>query len=236
MSNAEEIKNRIVNLLSSLFPIAIRSRIQWMAEHQTKFLCEKSSLWMSFGWLSWLVGPCRRFDVAVPTIPTRTADWSSQKQDPATLEHQVTALPLSAADIWQSGVKLEKCRYLSEAGCKSACIHLCKRPTEAFFNDVLKIPLYMKPDFETSACELNFGVAPPSVTEDPAYREACFTTCPTIHRNRQLNEQTMMLSSSSSSASKNSNHKLRTDVSSLHFLPRESEDSYVPVEVESEQE
>lgn len=38
---------------------------------------------------------------------------------------------------WRSGVKLLECRYLKESGCKSACIYLCKGPTQQFFRDEL---------------------------------------------------------------------------------------------------
>jgi hypothetical protein len=38
---------------------------------------------------------------------------------------------------WMSGVKLLECRYLKESGCKSACIYLCKGPTQQFFRDEL---------------------------------------------------------------------------------------------------
>lgn len=51
-------------------------------------------------------------------------------------------------------------------------------PTQQFFAQELGIPLYMKPNFEDSSCELQFGVAAPAEEDDPAYKEKCFSNCP----------------------------------------------------------
>lgn len=184
IGTADDIKDTIVTRLRNLIPQSIRQRIRVIAVVRTKWVSEKSSLWMSLGLLSWLVGPCHRFDV-----PVQRSATASDAVDLPTFASSFA--PTQVTENWNSGVRLEKCRYLSEAGCKSACIHLCKRPTEEFFNKELNMPLYMKPNFETSSCELFFGVAPPAVDEDPAYKEACYTTCPSIQRNKALNAQTM---------------------------------------------
>lgn len=157
---ANDIRMKITGLLKSIMPPFILQRIRVVAFNKTKWLSEKSSLWMRLGFLTWLVGPVQRFHIPVEQI----------------------AVGNPGTENWYSGVKLEKCRYLDEAGCKSACLHLCKAPTQEFFNKELGLPLYMKPNFEDSSCEMLFGVSPPAVQDDPAYKEPCYITCPSAHK------------------------------------------------------
>jgi hypothetical protein len=159
---ADDIRKRITGLLNSIMPAVIRKRIRVVAFHKTKWLSEKSSLWMRLGFLTWLVGPVQRFHVPVEQI----------------------AVGNPGTEAWYSGVKLEKCRYLAEAGCKSACLHLCKAPTQEFFNKDLGLPLYMKPNFEDSSCEMFFGVSPPAMQDDPAHKEPCYATCSSANNKR----------------------------------------------------
>ena len=149
---AEDIKNKIVNVLLSLIPVKLRTEIYEYCKAKPRWIAEKSSEFMSFGLLHWLVGPVARILIDVP-------------QDDGTTEE------------WLSGVKLTECRYLVESGCKSACLHLCKGPTQSFFNDHLGIKVHFKPDFNDCSCEMLFGIAAPNPTVDPAYGEPCFSTC-----------------------------------------------------------
>ena len=149
---ANDIKTRVVDLLLSLVPLQIRQKIIDYCKDKPQWIAEKSSEFMSFGFLGWLVGPVERIIVAVP-------------QPDGTIEN------------WLSGVKLKECRYLVESGCKSACLHLCKGPTQAFFNEELGMKLHMKPDFTDCSCEMIFGIDPPTADSDPAYGEPCFSTC-----------------------------------------------------------
>jgi Beta-carotene isomerase D27-like, C-terminal len=74
-----------------------------------------------------------------------------------------------------SGVQIEKCRYLEQSGCVGMCINMCKLPTQKFFAEDFGIPLTMIPNFEDLSCEMIFGqVAPPLETED-AYQQPCLT-------------------------------------------------------------
>jgi len=157
---ADEIRFKITSLLKSILPQAIRNQIRVLSFVNTKWISEKSSLWMKLGLLSWLVGPVQRFHI--PTQKLTVANPGN--------------------DDWHSGVKLEKCRYLDEAKCKSACLHLCKAPTQDFFNNELGLPLYMKPNFEDCSCEMFFGVSPPAIKDDPAYKEPCYVACPAVHK------------------------------------------------------
>ena len=151
----DDIPSLIVGLLKSIIPLPIRQMFASFAKLNTKWLCELSSMGMSLGFLKWLVGGTERFTVAVQQ-------------------------PDGQAAVWASGVKLTKCKYLETAGCKSACLYLCKAPSETFFNEELGLPVYMKPNFEDQSCELHFGIKPPPVSEDPAFQEKCYKTCPSL--------------------------------------------------------
>ena len=149
---ADDINKRIVNVLLSVIPLKLRISITEYCRLKPRWIAEKSSEFMSFGLLGWLVGPVERTMI------------------------QITQ-PDGSVEEWLSGVKLTECRYLVESGCKSACLNLCKGPTQTFFNNELGIKLHMKPDFTNCSCEMNFGVAPPPAAADPAYGEPCFLTC-----------------------------------------------------------
>ena len=153
--SAADIKKRILDVLLSVFTVRLRRPITEYIEDKPKWISEKSSEFMSFGLLGWLVGPVDRYLVDVPQ-------------------------PDGSVEQWLSGAKITECRYLVESGCKSACLHLCKGPTQSFFNEELGIKLHMKPDFSDCSCEMIFGVAPPAADVDPAYGEPCFSTCSTI--------------------------------------------------------
>ena len=149
---ADDIKKKVVDVLLMLVPVKIRKSIFEFCQEKPRWISEKSSEFMSFGLLGWLVGPVERVLVSIPQ-----ADGSTEE--------------------WLSGVKLTECRYLVESGCKSACLHLCKGPTQSFFNDHLGLKVHMKPDFKDCSCEMLFGISAPAADADPAYGEPCFSTC-----------------------------------------------------------
>jgi hypothetical protein len=153
---AEDIKTKIVNILLSLIPSILRKKIFQFCQSNPKWISEKSSQFMSYGLLGWLVGPVERMKVKIPQ-----SDGSSTE--------------------WLSGIKVKECRYLVESGCKSACLHLCKGPTQAFFNEEIGLKVYMKPDFKDCSCEMQFGIPPPTSEADPSYGEPCFSTCSMIN-------------------------------------------------------
>eukprot|EP00471_Norrisiella_sphaerica_P006943 CAMPEP_0184491004 /NCGR_PEP_ID=MMETSP0113_2-20130426/19411_1 /TAXON_ID=91329 /ORGANISM="Norrisiella sphaerica, Strain BC52" /LENGTH=548 /DNA_ID=CAMNT_0026875171 /DNA_START=193 /DNA_END=1839 /DNA_ORIENTATION=+ len=80
---------------------------------------------------------------------------------------------------WQSKVKIQKCRFLTQTGCAGMCVGLCQRPTQRFFNEVAGIPLAMEPNFDDCSCTMTWGKKPVSRQEDPAGKQGCFTWCPT---------------------------------------------------------
>ena len=80
-------------------------------------------------------------------------------------------------EIWKSGVKIKKCRYLENSGCVGMCVNMCKIPTQKFFTDTFGLPLTMNPDFETLECEMIFGQAPPPIEQDEVYNQPCLSVC-----------------------------------------------------------
>jgi hypothetical protein len=79
--------------------------------------------------------------------------------------------------VWKSGVKIKKCRYLENSGCTGMCINMCKVPTQKFFTDTFGLPLTMNPDFETLECEMIFGQEPPPIEQDDVYNQPCLSVC-----------------------------------------------------------
>eukprot|EP01041_Mallomonas_annulata_P002321 gene2321-4514_t len=150
------IRSIIVNLLKNLMPEKVRLFFQNKYKEAPKYLCESCSQWMTFGLLNWLVGPLERITLDIPSSTDDSSNTTNQ---------------------WQSGVKLLECKYLMKSGCKATCLHLCKGPTQEFFNKELGVPLTMKPNFEDCSCEMMFGVPPPPPELDPAYGEPCFSSC-----------------------------------------------------------
>ena len=144
----ERIKVSIVELLTKLMPLKVREFFKETYKKNARLLCEQSSEWIRFGFLTWLIGPTERISVKV-----------------------------SEDEEWLSGVKLTECRYLQASGCKSLCLHLCRGPTEALFNEQLGVPLRMSPNYEDCSCTFEFGLKPLPIDEDPAVNTPCFKDC-----------------------------------------------------------
>jgi hypothetical protein len=175
-TTSDDTRRRIVNILKTAVPALIRKPFQVLYRAFPKFLCEKCSLFMSFNMMAWLVGPSERFDLDI-LVPTKGGTDAGGTGATGGIGSTGVGAG-STTEQWRSGVKLTECRYLMESGCKANCLHLCKGPTQEFFMNDLKLPLYMKPNFTDYSCELQFGVTPPPMEEDPAYKEKCFTDCP----------------------------------------------------------
>ena len=79
---------------------------------------------------------------------------------------------------------VERCRFLEAGGCASACVNLCKIPTQRFFAEDMGLPLLMEPDYEDFSCTFSFGVAPPALAVDEALDTPCFSQCPVAVQDR----------------------------------------------------
>ena len=152
--SVESMQARIVKLLNMLVPPQAKKFFKDTYLTNARLICEQSSEWIArFGLISWLIGSdVERFTVSVP----KAAD---------------------EAESWLSGLEAKQCRYLLESGCKSACVNICKIPTQAFFNDVVGLPLRMTPDYDKGSCKFEFGLAPLPKEEDPAFTTPCYLGC-----------------------------------------------------------
>ncbi|XAR58589.1 Beta-carotene isomerase [Bertholletia excelsa] len=95
----------------------------------------------------WLVGPCE----------VRESELNGQRE--------------------RNVVHIKKCRFLEESNCVGMCTNLCKMPSQTFIKHSLGMPLNMVPNFDDMSCEMIFGQEPPSTTEDPVYKQACYKLC-----------------------------------------------------------
>eukprot|EP00468_Gymnochlora_sp_CCMP2014_P004770 CAMPEP_0167766900 /NCGR_PEP_ID=MMETSP0110_2-20121227/15677_1 /TAXON_ID=629695 /ORGANISM="Gymnochlora sp., Strain CCMP2014" /LENGTH=600 /DNA_ID=CAMNT_0007655131 /DNA_START=240 /DNA_END=2042 /DNA_ORIENTATION=- len=78
------------------------------------------------------------------------------------------------------GVRVERCRFLYETGCKGLCVNMCKIPTQRFFEEEMGFPMEMRPNFETCECTLSYGVAPIPLEQDSEVPKPCLTGCPSL--------------------------------------------------------
>jgi hypothetical protein len=159
----EEIKVVIVKFLRDLIPLPVKTFFRKRYAANPRGICEESSLFMGFGLLTWLVGPTERLELDVVN-----KDGVTEK--------------------WLSGVKIKECRYLSESGCKAACLHICKDPVQTFFSEDLGMQVWMKPNFDDNSCEMRFGVTPPPKELDEAFRQPCFSACGLDYKKKMHNK------------------------------------------------
>ncbi|KAI4326458.1 hypothetical protein MLD38_031771 [Melastoma candidum] len=105
----------------------------------------------------------------------------------------VTSIDLPDGTHCQSGVFVERCKYLEESKCVGICINTCKLPTQTFFKEYMGIPLLMEPNFEDYSCQFRFGVPAPSPELDSALKEPCLEICPNAVRRKEVtrDSQTM---------------------------------------------
>ncbi|KAH7837714.1 hypothetical protein Vadar_017148 [Vaccinium darrowii] len=66
-------------------------------------------------------------------------------------------------------------RFLEESNCVGMCINLCKIPSQTFIKDSLGMPINMVPNFDDMSCEMIYGQDPPPTTEDPVFKQPCYT-------------------------------------------------------------
>ena len=89
----------------------------------------------------------------------------------------VIEVEVDAGPVNRSGVRIDKCRYLDEAGCAAMCVNLCQQPVQSFFTEQLGMPLTMTPDFGDGSCVMAFGKTPPPAADDPARSTPCLAAC-----------------------------------------------------------
>jgi len=159
-----KVQVKIVTLLTNLMPEKVRLFFKETYNTNPKLLCEQSSQWIGFGFLTWLIGPTEPIDVDVL--------FGNEKK----------------METWKSGVKLVECRYLQQSGCKSTCVNICKLPTQMFFNEELGVPLRMTPNYDDCSCKFEFGIAPPALCDDVTINSPCFLNCSMMKKNKELDK------------------------------------------------
>ncbi|CAN1803272.1 Beta-carotene isomerase D27, chloroplastic, partial [Linum perenne] len=68
---------------------------------------------------------------------------------------RVNSVDLPDGTSWESGVLVERCKYLEQSKCVGICINTCKLPTQTFFNDYMGVPLLMEPNFVDYSCQVS---------------------------------------------------------------------------------
>ncbi|CAM6095204.1 unnamed protein product [Calypogeia fissa] len=102
----------------------------------------------------------------------------------------VNQVTLADGSSLQSGVLVERCKFLEGTQCAGVCTHMCKIPTQAFIKDVLGMSLQMEPNFNDFSCQFNFGVEALPRDQDPAFQTPCLSICPTAAARAALRQQT----------------------------------------------
>lgn len=97
----------------------------------------------------------------------------------------VNSINLPDGSSTQTGVFVERCKYLEESKCVGVCVNTCKLPTQAFFKDHMGIPLLMEPNFSDYSCQFSFGILPPLPENDSTLKESCLEICPNAPRRRK---------------------------------------------------
>ncbi|MEY2979722.1 MAG: DUF4033 domain-containing protein [Prochlorotrichaceae cyanobacterium] len=154
---AAEQQAIVAIVLQSLVPAPVLALIRTLF-NPTPLVCELNA-WFATVLFEWLVGPCTRQSVEIVS-----AEGTTRTQN--------------------SGVHIEKCRYLEQSRCVGLCVNLCKVPTQRFFTEGFGIPLTMTPNFEDLSCEMVFGQVPPPLETEAVYQQPCLAQdCPTARPN-----------------------------------------------------
>ncbi|OAY25216.1 hypothetical protein MANES_17G076100v8 [Manihot esculenta] len=122
----------------------------------------------------------------------------------------VNSVDLPDGTSCESGVFVERCKYLEESKCVGICVNTCKLPTQTFFKDYMGVPLLMEPNFTDYSCQaesedaqihhffffsdltwkFKFGVLPPQPEDDITLKEPCLEVCPMASRRQQVAQST----------------------------------------------
>jgi len=143
---AQEQQALVAVVLRSLVPSPVLWLIRTLVS-PTRLVCELNA-WFATVLFEWLVGPCE-----VKEVTVTDADGQPRLQN--------------------SGVHIQKCRYLEQSRCVGMCVNMCKLPTQRFFTEDFGIPLTMTPNFEDFSCEMVFGAPPPPLETEECYQTPC---------------------------------------------------------------
>ncbi|NJK40673.1 MAG: DUF4033 domain-containing protein [Acaryochloridaceae cyanobacterium SU_2_1] len=154
---AQQQQDALVQVLRSLIPAPILWAIRTLFAPSQRIL--EWNAWFASRLFTWLVGPCDLKEVTV-------IDDQGQPR------------------TQQSGIHIQKCRYLEASGCVGMCINLCKLPTQTFFSQEFGFPLTLTPNFEDLSCEMVFGHPAPDIETEAVYHQPCLRERCTIAQPR----------------------------------------------------
>jgi len=119
------------------------------------------------------------YKAIMPKLPTPLASFLTSLFTPTVFGFLVGESGLSSTrdDRPLQGVKVTRCRFLAETGCKGLCINMCKKPTERFFREDMGFPMEMRPNFETCECTLSYGLEPLPIEQDMDVPAGCLVGC-----------------------------------------------------------
>ncbi|KAH9786811.1 DUF4033 domain-containing protein [Citrus sinensis] len=129
-----------------------------------------------------LISPLAGGKIAAMMVARVTALTCQWLMGPCT----VNSVDLPDGTSCQSGVFVERCKYLEESKCVGVCINTCKLPTQTFFKDYMGVPLLMEPNFSDYSCQFKFGILPPLPKDDTTLKEPCLDICPTSSRRKEV--------------------------------------------------
>ncbi|KAH7292815.1 hypothetical protein KP509_28G000200 [Ceratopteris richardii] len=95
----------------------------------------------------------------------------------------VNAVEIHDGTLLESGVLVERCKYLEESKCAGICVHTCKMPSQKFITEYMGVPLTMEPNFEDLSCQFKFGVTAPLRMDDESFKTHCLDICPAVSSN-----------------------------------------------------
>ncbi|XWS31835.1 hypothetical protein CRYUN_Cryun23aG0110300 [Craigia yunnanensis] len=105
----------------------------------------------------------------------------------------VNSVDLPDGTSCNSGVFVERCKYLEESKCVGICINTCKLPTQSFFKDYMGVPLVIEPNFSDYSCQFKFGVHPPLLENDVTLEEPCLDICPIANKRREIQRNVVVM-------------------------------------------
>lgn len=159
-SDPRETQIATRRILRSLFPSWLPSLFKVMFAKPMPTLSNVMNAWVTSLTCQWLMGPNTVNDV------------------------EIDGGKLAKAH----GVKVERCRYLEEAGCVSVCVNSCKVPTQEFFKKDMGMDVTLEPNYDDYSCQFVFGKTPPPQTQDDAFQSPCFARCPSRKVSKESGE------------------------------------------------
>ncbi|XP_023742177.1 beta-carotene isomerase D27, chloroplastic isoform X1 [Lactuca sativa] len=84
--------------------------------------------------------------------------------------------------IERNVVHVKKCRFLESTNCAGMCTNLCKIPSQEFIKSSFGVPFNMVPNYEDMSCDMIFGQNPPTLQDDPAFKQPCYKLCNVKHK------------------------------------------------------